>query len=41
MSPHYKDQISLYLNSLYHPWSFSGAAVSRLLEKTEKLLPEK
>ena len=41
MSPHYRDQISLYLNSLYHPWSFSAAAVGRNLERIEKLLPEK
>lgn len=41
MSSHYQDQISLYLNSLYHPWSFSETAVSRHLERTEKLRPEK
>jgi penicillin amidase len=41
LAPHYKDQISLYLNSLYHPWSFSEAAVSRVLERTEKLEPAK
>ncbi len=41
MSSHYQDQISLYLNSLYHPWIFSETAVSRHLERTEKLRPEK
>ncbi|MCR4395822.1 MAG: penicillin acylase family protein, partial [Candidatus Saccharicenans sp.] len=41
LSPHYKDQISLYLNSLYHPWAFSEAAVGRVLERTEKLVPQK
>ncbi len=40
LSPHYKDQISLYLNSLYHPWSFSESAVSRVKERVERLVPE-
>jgi penicillin amidase len=41
MSPHYKDQIPLYLNSLYHPWAFSDEAVSRIHKKTIKLIPDK
>ncbi|MGQ9801241.1 MAG: penicillin acylase family protein [Candidatus Saccharicenans sp.] len=41
MSPHYQDQIALYLNSLYHPWAFSEAAIDRVLKRTEKLLPQK
>lgn len=41
LSPHYRDQISLYLNSLYHPWVFSEAAVSRAGKRIERLVPEK
>lgn len=39
LSSHYRDQIPLYLNNLYHPLSFSEAAVEAVREKTEKLLP--
>jgi penicillin amidase len=41
LSPHYQDQIPLYLNSLYHPLSFSPGAVNEVKEKTVRLLPEK
>ncbi|MGB9836872.1 MAG: penicillin acylase family protein, partial [Candidatus Saccharicenans sp.] len=39
LSSHYRDQIPLYLNNLYHPLSFSEAAVEEVREKTEKLRP--
>ncbi|MFA4926458.1 MAG: penicillin acylase family protein, partial [Candidatus Aminicenantales bacterium] len=41
LSPHYQDQIPLYLNSLYHPLSFSAGAVNEVKEKTVRLLPKK
>ena len=41
LSPHYKDQISLYLNNLYHPWSFSEAAVNKVKVRVSQLIPEK
>lgn len=41
LSPHYRDQISLYLNSLYHPLSFSDGAVWKVRDKVMKLVPEK
>jgi penicillin amidase len=39
LSPHSQDQIPLYLNSLYHPLSFSAGAVNEVKEKTVRLLP--
>jgi penicillin amidase len=39
LSRHYRDQIPLYLNNLYHPLSFSEMAVEKVREKTEKFLP--
>ncbi|MDI6844790.1 MAG: penicillin acylase family protein [Candidatus Saccharicenans sp.] len=41
LSRHYRDQISLYLNSLYHPRAFSEAAIGQFLKKEEKLIPAK
>ncbi len=39
LSRHYRDQIPLYLNSLYHPMVFSEIALEKVREKTEKFLP--
>jgi len=41
LSKHYRDQISLYLNSLYHPFSFSAEAVKKVEERALKLVPKK
>jgi penicillin amidase len=40
MSKHYRDQIPLYLNSLYHPLAFSAEAVQKVEEKVMKLVPK-
>ncbi|MDD8030714.1 MAG: penicillin acylase family protein [Acidobacteriota bacterium] len=41
MSPHYSDQIPLYLNSLYHQWAFSEEAVSKIKSRTVTMVPKK
>jgi len=40
LSPHYDDQISLYLNSLYHPLSFSDGARNEVRESVTRLVPK-
>jgi Protein related to penicillin acylase len=39
LSPHYQDQIPLYLNSLYHPLAFSAESLKRVKSKSLKLVP--
>jgi penicillin amidase len=41
MSPHYNDQIPLYLNNLYHQWAFSEEAVRKVRAKTVRMMPAK
>jgi len=40
LSPHYDDQVSLYLNSLYHPLSFSDGARNEVKESLTRLVPK-
>ncbi|MDD8019828.1 MAG: penicillin acylase family protein [Acidobacteriota bacterium] len=40
LSPHYQDQISLYLNGLYHPLNFSSGAINEVKEKITRLIPK-